>query len=280
MINDVDFTVLGAKSVFTDMIDKCPPAETCRDAFDRTAKATIKMVSQNGGFGAAVSTTNHAQSNRQQSTRQRRETWITNQRPDSSMFTYPTRHRHNLSEQQQQQQFPFDFSMSDNLSSPGMSVAGELSSSQATPPVRSNITDPDALMSDVARDASLKQEGSVGRGSISSPPIPGPMASQATPADPGFMGPSFSTGGGGGSVDYSDGQGLDFLSTLENNPNGEMGGLDSNQLDLGFGINWEGMHGDYGEGQQMHPFDTFFFGGSGALGGSGATGDQDDTMGP
>lgn len=267
MINDVDFTVLGAKSVFTDMIDKCPPAETCRDAFDRTAKATIKMVSQNGGFGTAVGTNSQANSNRQQQpARQRRETWITNQRPDSTMFTYPTGHRHNLSEQQT---FPFDFSMSDNLSSPGMSVAGELSSSQATPPVRTNISDPDALMSDVTRDPSMKQDGSVGQGSISSPPIPGPMAS----ADPGFMGAGFSTGG---SVDYGDGQGLDFLSTLENNPSGEMGGMDPNQLDLGFGINWEGLHGDYGEGQQMHPFDTFFFGGSGALGGSGATGDQDD----
>ncbi|RDA91639.1 hypothetical protein CP533_0075 [Ophiocordyceps camponoti-saundersi (nom. inval.)] len=50
-MDEVDFTVLAAKSVFTDMIDKCPPAETCRDAFDRTAKATIKMASSNGGFG-------------------------------------------------------------------------------------------------------------------------------------------------------------------------------------------------------------------------------------
>ncbi|RDA83203.1 hypothetical protein CP532_1228 [Ophiocordyceps camponoti-leonardi (nom. inval.)] len=50
-MDEVDFTVLAAKSVFTDMIDKCPPAETCRDAFDRTAKATIKMASSMGGFG-------------------------------------------------------------------------------------------------------------------------------------------------------------------------------------------------------------------------------------
>ena len=50
-MEEVDFTVLAAKSVFADLIDKCPPAETCSDAFDRTAKATTKMVSSTGGFG-------------------------------------------------------------------------------------------------------------------------------------------------------------------------------------------------------------------------------------
>lgn len=50
-MDEVDFTILAARSVFTDLIDKCPPAEACRDAFDRTAKATIKMANMTGGFG-------------------------------------------------------------------------------------------------------------------------------------------------------------------------------------------------------------------------------------
>ncbi|KAM7204503.1 Fungal specific transcription factor domain containing protein [Naviculisporaceae sp. PSN 640] len=50
-VDEVDFTILAAKSVFTDLIEKCPPAEACRDAFDRTTKATIKMVNSKGGFG-------------------------------------------------------------------------------------------------------------------------------------------------------------------------------------------------------------------------------------
>ncbi|KAA8630920.1 hypothetical protein SMACR_00882 [Sordaria macrospora] len=50
-VDEVDFTILAAKSVFTDLMDKCPPAEACRDAFDRTAKATIKMANSTGGFG-------------------------------------------------------------------------------------------------------------------------------------------------------------------------------------------------------------------------------------
>jgi hypothetical protein len=50
-MDEVDFTILAATSVFTDFMDKCPPAEACRDAFDRTVKATLKMVNASGGFG-------------------------------------------------------------------------------------------------------------------------------------------------------------------------------------------------------------------------------------
>ncbi|KAK3688502.1 fungal-specific transcription factor domain-containing protein [Podospora appendiculata] len=54
-VDEVDFTILAAKSVFTDLIEKCPPAEACRDAFDRTAKATIRMANSTGGFGQSLS---------------------------------------------------------------------------------------------------------------------------------------------------------------------------------------------------------------------------------
>lgn len=51
-LDDVDFTVLAATSVLDDLIEKCPPAEACRDAFVRMSKATIKMCLQTGGFGS------------------------------------------------------------------------------------------------------------------------------------------------------------------------------------------------------------------------------------
>ncbi|THW31660.1 hypothetical protein D6D22_10033 [Aureobasidium pullulans] len=51
-LDDVDFTILAATSVLGDMIEKCPPAEACRDAFDRMSKATIAMVEQTTGFGS------------------------------------------------------------------------------------------------------------------------------------------------------------------------------------------------------------------------------------
>ncbi|GAB7349354.1 hypothetical protein MBLNU459_g8484t3 [Dothideomycetes sp. NU459] len=50
-LDDVDFTVLAATSVLGDLMEKCPPAEACRDAFDRMSKATISMCMKTTGFG-------------------------------------------------------------------------------------------------------------------------------------------------------------------------------------------------------------------------------------
>ena len=49
----MDFTVLAATSVLDDLIAKCPPAESCRDAFVTMSKATIAMVEKTTGFGTA-----------------------------------------------------------------------------------------------------------------------------------------------------------------------------------------------------------------------------------
>jgi hypothetical protein len=47
----VDFTVLAATSVLDDLMEKCPPAEACRDAFQRMSKATVQMCMSTTGFG-------------------------------------------------------------------------------------------------------------------------------------------------------------------------------------------------------------------------------------
>ncbi|KAI7573374.1 hypothetical protein KC316_g11847 [Hortaea werneckii] len=52
-LDDVDFTVLIATSVLGDLSDKCPPADSCREAFVRMSKATISMVMSTTGFGNA-----------------------------------------------------------------------------------------------------------------------------------------------------------------------------------------------------------------------------------
>jgi hypothetical protein len=54
-LDDVDFTILAATSVLADLIPNCPPAEACRDAFTRMAKATISMCMSTTGFGMASS---------------------------------------------------------------------------------------------------------------------------------------------------------------------------------------------------------------------------------
>ncbi|KAL6715111.1 hypothetical protein ACLMJK_007372 [Lecanora helva] len=53
-LDDVDLTVLAATSVLSDLMKKCPPAEACRDAFERMSKATIKMCINTTGFGSQV----------------------------------------------------------------------------------------------------------------------------------------------------------------------------------------------------------------------------------
>ncbi|KAL1625534.1 hypothetical protein SLS56_007281 [Neofusicoccum ribis] len=64
-LDDVDFTVLAATSVLGDLVEKCPPAEACRDAFDRMSKATIQMCMSTTGFGPQA--LSHARSNNAQS---------------------------------------------------------------------------------------------------------------------------------------------------------------------------------------------------------------------
>ncbi|KAL8944845.1 MAG: hypothetical protein Q9216_000135 [Gyalolechia sp. 2 TL-2023] len=51
-LDDVDFTILAATSVLGDLIDKCPPAEACRDAFERMSRATVKLCLSTTGFGS------------------------------------------------------------------------------------------------------------------------------------------------------------------------------------------------------------------------------------
>ncbi|KAE8142636.1 fungal-specific transcription factor domain-containing protein [Aspergillus pseudotamarii] len=56
-LDEVDFTVLAATSVLGDLVHKCPPAEACRDAFERMSKATVQMSLSTTGFGSQVDLT-------------------------------------------------------------------------------------------------------------------------------------------------------------------------------------------------------------------------------
>ncbi|KAI9794473.1 MAG: Fungal specific transcription factor [Piccolia ochrophora] len=51
-MDDVDFTILAATSVLGDLMEKCPPAEACRDAFERMSRATVQMCLSTTGFGS------------------------------------------------------------------------------------------------------------------------------------------------------------------------------------------------------------------------------------
>lgn len=262
-MDEVDFTVLAAKSVFSDMIDKCPPAETCRDAFDRTAKATIKMASSSGGFGVQS----------QKPRRQRRETMNWTSAPDPSGLKPPNaRHRHNQSEAGP---FQFELSLSDGLSSPSMSTTGDMAAQHTPPMTKAKPFDTDTFMSgrSGSRSGPSPSDGAMSQddgSSIDPSLVPSPPMARRHPPHGTFLGQQF---GLQGSMEYPDAQTMEFLHNLGATPNGEMNNVDQAQLDLGFGMNWDGMHHEYSEGQQMNPFDTFFFGGQqGGNGGNNNTG--------
>lgn len=67
-MDEVDFTILAATSVLGDLIEKCPPAEACRDAFDRMSKATVQMCMSTTGFSSSAQGLNSRQQLRQPQT--------------------------------------------------------------------------------------------------------------------------------------------------------------------------------------------------------------------
>jgi hypothetical protein len=265
-MDEVDFTVLAAKSVFTDMIDKCPPAETCRDAFDRTAKATIKMATSTGGFGMAG----------QQHGRYRSEAPGWSSRSDASVPKSRS-HRGYTSDQAA---FHVDMPIPDNVSNSSVSVSGDMVGQQASPTGTSKSFEPEgySIRPQAPRRALSHQVDSLG-GQDMGPTMDSPIGAtpprqprRALPQQGAvrstYMSPTFSDQPG--PMDISDGHSMDFLQSLDGSSNGDFANPDQAQLDLGFGMNWDSFTNDFGDGQQMNPFGAFFFGGP--QGGNGSSG--------
>ncbi|KAK0627202.1 fungal-specific transcription factor domain-containing protein [Immersiella caudata] len=294
-MDEVDFTVLAATSVFTDLMEKCPPAEACRDAFDRTVKATVKMANSTGGFGQTVKARTNID-------RPRHMDWSSSRADSASQLSsskHGHRHRGSIDQlaaaaaaasdvssisdaysnsasslsqlsafakqQQQQKQFrlksePSDsgasgFSMMRNLPLPPRSNASAGSAVENLNTVGSQAGTPEAI------DPSLM--GSPVIGQMSSP-----IVSMAPPGFPQAQQPDNVFGFGGL-------QGMDFLQGLEGAGTDMDGSVDygmGDQMDLGFGLGWEGLHHDFSEGQQVDLFDGFFFGGQQGNGGAGMGG--------
>ncbi|KAL7818836.1 N-terminal binuclear Zn cluster-containing protein [Trichoderma aethiopicum] len=282
-MDEVDFTVLAAKSVFTDMIDKCPPAETCRDAFDRTARATIQMATSQGGFGSPV------QQIRRPPTARETTNWaptpvdMDSKKPAPRHTHSHHHHRHPSEQQQQQQQFHFDLAMGDSLSSPSLSTAGD----RATPPATMVHSHPHShgQPSPMRRTGSYDDGNStVDQSMITSPSL---ARSQTTPGSTSggnpFLGQRNQQFGMQGHMEYPDAQTMELLQTFGTGSHTGFGGMDQSHMDFGLGMSWESMHNDYAEAQPMNPFDTFFFGGpqggnagfGAPHGASGHSGDND-----
>ena len=344
-MDEVDFTVLAATSVFTDFIDKCPPAEACRDAFDRTVKATLKMVNASGGFGQQYRSGhgNTASSGSQHTFENAHQEWHSkadNASFASSKSSHPSNKRprpHHSSVDQASSITGSDAysSVSSScfiLQFPSKLGAGSYLS--AGPPAGPSAIkpEPEAYHSSAIRNfprpphstASSTDNPTTPETSIEQSPmitslsvatvtgiqqpqaINSPMTGGAAPTNNDFHSPrlshqqppmqqQFSPAPAGTPTDstmsLSELQGLKFLQSLNNagnansganssssannnnglSPGGLMDGIDfigltaEAQMDLGFGLAWEGMHHDYSEGQSLDLFDGFFFGGGGTM---------------
>lgn len=109
-------------------------------------------------------------------------------------------------------------------------------------------------------DVTPKQGGSPNESSMGpSPPVARRVTSQPSTGNGSYAPQQY---GDSGPVNYPDVQTMEFLQNIGATSNGEFANTDQAGVDLGFGMNWENLHHDFAaEGQQMNPFDSFFFGG-------------------
>lgn len=309
-MDEVDFTVLAATSVFTDLSEKCPPAEACRDAIDRTARATIRMANSTGGFGQVEPPRKHSAGSR--SSVDPRD-W-TQQRSDVGGSAASKNHRQ-PHRQSQQYNLPGIDAAYENVSSgaqlPPIQSAGapfrNNSHSSARPEqdgygIRPEQPQQQASSPDSAIDPSLLPSPNNSHNPVVRTP-PGGNNMTVSPAGCGSLGratqlqaqsmmaaylaqapppPQQGTFSPTTTMNANDLQ-LDFLQQA-NMAGGAMngggsgignGGIDeTGNVDLGMGLGWEGLHHDFSDGQQYDLFDGFFFGGqqSGGGGMGGANG--------
>jgi hypothetical protein len=287
-MDEVDFTILAATSVLSDLIEKCPPAEACRDAFNRMSKATVQMCMSTTGFST---NTQGLSSKKQRSQRDSdmgldyfgapvgNQFAISNSRQSRTTSSHNHRTSSSSGKQPQavdRQKPQFDMGLNDlfqvptgvaKIQSPELQTQ-QLYSSQnnGTRGVKHEYSSVDAFgiptnqihsPSDYAMSPLQAQVPLSGDTSAIDPSLlPSPRHQEQAqlqayiPSDQNTMtyGHSFAD------LDFPL-QGMDFLGS---------GGVDGAHgagmegqagLDLGFGLGWEGIDHDFSEGNQLDIFD-------------------------
>ncbi|KAL8721105.1 MAG: hypothetical protein Q9225_002128 [Loekoesia sp. 1 TL-2023] len=225
-LDDVDFTVLAATSVLGDLIDKCPPAEACRDAFERMSRATIKLCLSSTGFGSKA-TGFWARENRpsQESSLAIDDAWfqIKQQESQRSSAQFDMRTQDDVSDEMHKDQGTFDSRSYGQWQPTAQPVM--------TPQPQAFRTLSDGSMSQQHFDDPTPME-----------PMPPTNAPTLTSNDALY-----------GPYDFSANNELDALSA----------GNDTTVFDGQFGMNLGfGEAHDWSDGVQLDLFDGFFFGGT------------------
>jgi hypothetical protein len=292
-MDEVDFTILAATSVLSDLIEKCPPAEACRDAFNRMSKATVQMCMSTTGFSTSTQGFNSKQQRSQRGDSDMSLDYFG--APASSQFTMsnsrnsrtPSSRNHRASTSSNEQQQPinrqkpqFDMGLNDLFpASSGVShnQLPELQTQQSYPSSRNNGTRTVKNEYSAADTFGIPQNQvhSPSDYAISPPQAQVPLSSDTSAIDPSllpsphpqqqaqlqsYIPPDPNTmmyGNTFGDLDFPL-QGMDFLATggVEGLHGAAMDGQAG--LDLGFGLGWEGMDHDFSEGNQLDLFDGTF----------------------
>ncbi|KAF1981360.1 hypothetical protein K402DRAFT_342559 [Aulographum hederae CBS 113979] len=286
-LDDVDFTVLAATSVLGDLIEKCPPAEACRDAFDRMSKATIQMCLSTTGFGPQANSLNShsAQPFGSPST-------STSSPFDPSLDNKSQQVQQNYFTSSQGSRIPvprFDMNLRDLFSEdlgdfrpsfarPPQQAQLQSSSSGGMPPPQlpQQQVNPSPNFSSNNTSQGQTSPGAAAGGQISPYQISNQLPytsfassiSQTYPSAGPFGDLDFldSFPVGNGSFGNQGNNGMSGNGTSGgNNTGGFGGGGEAGDLNLGFGMGWElgGGNHDWADGGGIDLFDGFFFGGGG-----------------
>ncbi|KAJ5642168.1 hypothetical protein N7490_006168 [Penicillium lividum] len=289
-LDEVDFTVLAATSVLGDLMHKCPPAEACRDAFERMSKATVQMCLSTTGFGSQVDmsrvhTGSHASgslhSGRRQAFDPRRVTQSQTRRPQQNRSSRPVpRFDMNLADLFNDNTPLADRSRADNLAGHPYPVRSEHGESMA-PGLAAEGPSRPFVQRTPSMEYYLKYEN---------PGSPQPTqqfyygTSPQQSGSPGSVAPNATNGPHAGAPtdqEAQTGMSLDFLDfgsgdpdsqAMEADPNGDynvanMPPLGPNLgqnvgIDLGFGMAMDFQH-DWSENPNYDLLEGYFFGGSG-----------------
>jgi hypothetical protein len=288
-MDEVDTTILQATSVLGDLIEKCPPAEACRDAFNRMSKATVQMcMSANSGFGSnagGLSSRPHHPSKPDDADYFRA--------PPAGQFATPhsrSQMRSHSSENDRQQsalaRHKFDMGLQDLLTSQPSDEAAdrrhtsEFSSQRSFSgsnnegrPIKAEHGGSRASTFNLPSDQlhsphdytafSPTQAQATSSTSVNIDPslLPSPHTQQMQPfmppRPPLYTQPSYSA-----DLEYPT-MSMDFLQGPPMRGEWAMEGGQPGGLDMGFGLGWEGVDHDFSEGGGLDLMDGFWFGGTG-----------------
>ena len=257
--------MLAATSVLGDLREKCPPAEACRDAFERMSKATVQMCLSTTGFGSAI-----RQYEPQPSSTHPRPSVSSSSTEAGSYQGMPdTRHSSSQMEPPRRRALPkFDMNLRDLFpeetgSPPSTQPYSHPSNMTAFP----NHPAPPPPMPRMKQEQQspiqsqppyINSQINAGLGMAPSPTMANPNSTLSSQNQYSNPSPYYNTSLYGS--DFMQMPGMDFLDDGNMVGNGMSGGLDLG-FGMGGGMGAETDH-DWSEGNGFDLFDGFFFGGS------------------